>query len=114
MPQLRKIASNLLWTSQGLVRHPLVELADDGSVRSVASCPEPDRLAFVEFRPGLLVFDFPVDFRAVFERFRAVPARSVAEWLHAVVVPGRGIPVLISGLDYRSLRLTPQARIERL
>ncbi len=101
MPQLRKIASNLLWTPQGWVRHPLVGLAGDGSVRSVASCPEPDRLAFVEFR-------------AVFERFRAAPARPLDEWLPSVVTPGRGVLVLISGLDYDSLQPTAFTRIERL
>ncbi len=104
MPQLRKIASNLLWTPQGWVRHPLVGLAGDGSVRSVASCPE----------PGVLVPDFPVDFRAVFERFRAAPARPLDEWLPSVVTPGRGVLVLISGLDYDSLQPTAFTRIERL
>lgn len=114
MPQFRKIASNLLWTPQGWVRHPLVGLADNGSVRFVASCPEPDRLAFVEFRAGVLVPDFPADFRAVFEQFRVAPARSLGEWLPAVVTPGRGVLVLISGLDYGTLQITEHSRIERL
>lgn len=107
----RKIASNLLWTPQGLVRYPLVGLSADGRVLSVASCPEPDRVAFVEFRPGLLVPDFPADFRAA---FAALPAdRPLSESLPPLLAPGCGIAVVISGLDYDSLRLTPAARIER-
>ncbi|MDE5623557.1 MAG: cytosine deaminase [Alistipes sp.] len=114
MPQPRKILSNLLWTPQGWVRQPLVEVAADGSVCVAGACSEPDRVAFAEFRPGVVVLDFPVDFRAAFESFRASPGLSLGEWLPRVVVPGRGVAVLISGFDCGSLRLTPQSRIERL
>lgn len=114
MPQFRRIASNLLWTPQGLVRHPFIVLADDGSLHSVASCSEPDRVAFAEFRAGLVVLDFPMDFRGAFGRFLAGPPLSLAEWLPRVVVPGHGIPVVISGIDYSTLQAAPSARIERL
>lgn len=107
----RKIASNLLWTPQGIVRHPLVELTDDGRVLSVASCPDPDRQPFVEFRAGLLVPDFPADFRAAFAAL--APDRPLSESLPPLLVPGRGIAVIISGLDYDSLTLAPAARIEK-
>lgn len=107
----RKIASNLLWTPQGVVRHPLVEVADDGRVLSVASCVDPDRLPFVEFRAGLLVPDFPADFRTAFDALP--PDRPLSESLPPILTPGRGVLVVISGLDYDTLRLTPAARIEK-
>lgn len=50
----RRIASNLLWTPQGLVCNPLVEVAADGRILSVASCAEPDRLPGTEFYAGVL------------------------------------------------------------
>lgn len=108
----RRIASNLFWTPQGIVRHPLVLLDAGGRVLSVSSCPEPDRLPFVEFRPGLFIPDFPVDFRAAFRGLP--PDLPLSASLPAVVTPGLGVSVIISGLDYASLRLTPAARIERV
>ncbi|MDE6046562.1 MAG: cytosine deaminase [Alistipes sp.] len=110
----RKIASNLLWTPQGVVRDPLVEIAADGRMRSLAVCAEPDRMPFVEFYAGLLVFDFPADFRAAFAALQDTPDESLAERLPGLVVPGGGIPVVISGLDYASLRLTPAATIRKI
>ena len=50
----RRIASNLLWTPQGLVRNPLVEVAADGRVLSVGTCSEPDRMPGTEFYSGVL------------------------------------------------------------
>lgn len=50
----RRIASNLLWTPQGLVRNPLVEVAADGRILRVGACAEPDRLPGVEFFSGVL------------------------------------------------------------
>ena len=50
----RRIASNLLWTPQGLVRNPLVEVAADGRILSVGTCSEPDRMPGTEFYSGVL------------------------------------------------------------
>ena len=100
----RRIASNLLWTPQGLVRHPLLTLGADGRVLSAESCPDPDRLAATEFYAGLLVPDFPADYRAAFDGMRAA-ALPLSELLPRIVTPG-GALVVISGLDYDSLRLT--------
>ena len=50
----RRIASNLLWTPQGLVRNPLVEVAADGRVLSVRTCSAPDRMPGTEFYSGVL------------------------------------------------------------
>ena len=100
----RRIASNLLWTPQGLVRHPLLTLGADGRVLSAESCPDPDRLAATEFYAGLLVPDFPADYPA---------ALPLSELLPRIVTPG-GALVVISGLDYDSLRLTPQSQIRKL
>lgn len=108
----RKIASNLLWTPQGVLRHPLVEFSADGSVVGISVCPEPDRTAFVEFRAGLLVADFPTDFHAA---FAALPCdRPLSESLPPLLTPGRGVWVVLSGLDYDTLRLTAAARIEKV
>ena len=105
----RRIASNLLWAPQGLVRHPLLTLGADGRVLSAESCPDPDRLAATEFYAGLLVPDFPADYRAAFDGMR-VAALPLSELLPRIVTPG-GALVVISGLDYDSLRLTPQSQI---
>ena len=99
----RRIASNLLWTPQGLVRHPLLTLGADGRVLSAESCPDPDRLAATEFYAGLLVPDFPADYRAAFDGMRAA-ALPLSELLPRIVTPG-GALVVISGLDYDSLRV---------
>lgn len=109
----RRIASNLLWTPQGLVRHPLLTLGADGRVLSAECCPDPDRLAATEFYAGLLVPGFPDDFRAAFERLCRSSAAPLPELLAQTVTPG-GVLVVISGLDYESLRLTPRSQIRRL
>lgn len=108
----RRIASNLLWTPQGLVRHPLLTLGSDGRMLSAVSCPEPDRLAATEFYAGLLVPGFPADYRAAFDAMRAAAA-PLCELLSEIVTPD-GVLVVISGLDYDSLRLTPQSQIRKL
>ena len=96
----RRIASNLLWTPQGLVRHPLLTLGADGRVLSAECCPDPDRLAATEFYAGLLVPDFPADYRAAFDGMRAA-ALPLSELLPRIVTSG-GALVVISGLDYDS------------
>lgn len=50
----RKIASNLLWTPDGFVRHPLVSISGDGRIERVLVCEEPDRSACTEFYAGIL------------------------------------------------------------
>ena len=108
----RRIASNLLWTSGGIVRNPLLTLDSGGRVVAVETCPEPDRLAATEFYAGLLVPGFPDDFRAAFERLCRISAAPLPELLAQTVTSG-GV-VVISGLDYESLRLTPRSQIRRL
>ena len=112
----RRIASNLLWTPEGIVRNPLLTLGPDGRVLTVESCSEPDRLAATEFYSGLLVPGFPADYRAAFERLCENSATPLPELLAQVVTPVTpgGVLVVISGLDYDSLRLTPQSQIRRL
>lgn len=110
-PFRRRIASNLLWTPQGLVRRPLVTFCGDGTFL-VETCAAPDRLPATEFYAGLLVADFPADYRRAFERLRAA-ADDLLTTLPQTVVEG-GIWVVLSGLDYAALRLTPQSRIQPL
>ena len=109
----RRIASNLLWTPGGIVRNPLLTLAPDGRVVAVETCPEPDRLAATEVYAGWLVPGFPADFRAAFERRCRSSAAPLPELLAQTVTLG-GVLVVISGLDYESLRLTPRSQIRRL
>ena len=90
----RRIASNLLWTPQGLVRHPLLTLGADGRVLSAESCPDPDRLAATEFYAGLLVPDFPADYRAAFDGMRAA-ALPLSELLPRIVTPGGALVVIL-------------------
>lgn len=52
---VRKIASNLLWTPQGWVTHPLVTLDAAGRLLAAERCDAPDRQAGVEFHAGVLV-----------------------------------------------------------
>ncbi len=109
----RRIASNLLWSSAtGLVRHPLAELTAAGRLLTVVSCPEPDRLPATEFYAGLLVTGFPAEYRAAFEQLRR-DGRPLPEQLPDIVRPD-GILVLFAGLDYATLRLTPQATIRKI
>lgn len=111
---VRRIAAHLLWTPGGIVRHPVAEVGEHGDVRWIGSSADPDREPFTAFFAGLLVPDFPRDFRAVFARLQMQPDISLAEVLSAVVTPGCGVPVVISGLDYETLRLTPHSRIMKV
>lgn len=110
-PFRRRIASNLLWTPQGLVRRPLVTFYGDGTYL-VETCVAPDCLPATEFYAGMLVADFPADYRRAFERLRAAED-DLSATLPQTVVEG-GIWVVLSGLDYAALRLTPQSRLQPL
>ncbi len=109
MPE-RRIASNLLWTPQGVIRHPLAVFGSDGRLLRIEPCAEPDRQPATEFHAGLLVLDFPTDYETVFSKLRAERA-SLSERLPHIVPAFPGCPVVLSGLDYDALRLTPQSRI---
>lgn len=52
---LRRIASNFLWTPEGLLAHPLVEADAAGRILAVGRCADPDRLAGTEFYAGILL-----------------------------------------------------------
>lgn len=113
-PQIRRIASNRLWTPQGVVRWPLVMLSADGGVVSVEECRDPDRLPGTEFYAGLLVFGFPADYRRAFAELQRRGGEPLSATLPEVVLPAGGIGVVLSGLDYATLRLTPLSRIRPL
>lgn len=111
---LRRIASNRLWTSGGIVRWPLVTLSAEGRVLRIERCPDPDRRAGTEFYAGLLVGDFPADYRRAFDALLTRLSEPLTETLPPLLRPGEGVWVVLSGLDYATLRLTPQSRILRL
>lgn len=52
---MRKIASHLVLTPQGLERNRLVVFDDNGTVLGVEECPAPDRMAGVEWYGGVLI-----------------------------------------------------------
>lgn len=110
-PFRRRIASNLLWTPQGVIRHPLVTFHAGGGFL-VETCPAPDRLAATEFHAGLLVADFPTDYRTAFDRLKA--AGGDLATLLPQTVTENGVWVVISALDYAALRLLPQSQIRLL
>ena len=97
----RRIASNLLWTPQGLVRHPLLTLGADGRVLSAECCPDPDRLAATEFYAGLLVPDFPGlpedGCTITFERDVALSREDAqfVTWEHPLII--NGLDLILSG-----------------
>lgn len=113
MNAARRIAAHWLWTPQGLVRRPVVTLTAAGRPASVASCAEPDRLAATEFYAGLLIFDFPAAWAADFGSLRRC-GRPLLELLREAVPAPDGCTVVLSGLDYASFALTPQAQLRRL
>ena len=82
---VRRIAAHLLWTPGGIVRHPVAEVGEYGDVRWIGTSADPDREPFTAFFAGLLVPDFPRDFRAVFARMQMQLDIPLAEALAAVV-----------------------------
>lgn len=52
---MRKIASHLVLTPQGLERNRLVVFDDNGTVLGIEECPAPDRMAGVEWYSGVLI-----------------------------------------------------------
>lgn len=117
-PRSRKIASNLLWLNGELLRDPIVEINAAGRPTAVGRCAEPDRQAATEFYAGLLVADFPADWRAAFGALRAAaeadPRATLRELLPQIVPAREGILAVISGLEYPSLRLTERSTIRPL
>ena len=107
----RKTASNLLWSSEGLVRNPLVEWDATGRVVSLRTCDAPDREPFTEFLAGLLVLDFPRDIRATLDYMQRQADLPLPEQLSRISPAKSGIPVVISGIDYEMMRLTADTRI---
>jgi len=110
MTSARRIASNLLWTPQGVLRNPLVTFSPDGRTLRVEQCADPDRQPATEFYAGFLVLDFPADYGTFFPQWCAERA-SLLERLPQRVPAPQGIAVVLSGLDYDELRLTPHSRI---
>ena len=119
MNHLRRIAAHLLWRPEGLLRQPVVTLSAEGAIVRIGqaeSSAERDRLAGTAFYAGLLVPDFPRDYARVFAAWMAREGgcASLAELLPQAVPAPDGCWVVISGIDYAGLRLTPQAQIRRV
>ncbi len=112
-PVTRKIASNRLWTPDGVVHNPLVEFDDSGRMVSVVSCPEPDREAMTEFYSGVMIPNFPNLWRETFaamllrrnEPLEKLLAESITQTTTTTCT------VIISGLNYSPLQLTDKSEI---
>lgn len=108
-----------------MVRTPLVTLSADGQIFCVELCAEPDRMAATSFYAGVLIPASLVDSLSALCRQQPVPTTLLPELLAAAaadftpelcdVAPGHrcGLAV-VSGLDYDTLRLTPQTRVRVL
>ncbi len=107
----RKIASNLFWSEGRLIRNPLLEVDVDGHLLSLTICEQPDRMAATEFYAGVIVAQFPDDYRNAFARMLAAGG-TLCQLLGNQ--PAGSALVVISGLDYASMRLTPDSQIRRL
>lgn len=108
----RRIAAHLLLTAAGeRVRRPLVEFAPDGRIRSVAQWRDVDREPFTVFYAGLLVPDFPTDYRAA---FAAVAADRTTPLDRLLPRTPQGVTVLLTGIDYERLLLTDRTTIRRV
>lgn len=92
------------------MRNPLLTVAGDGLVLCVESCAEPDSVPCVEFYSGMLVAEFPADWRGTFEAMKT-RMEPLDELLRAVVPAPDGVLVVISGLDYDAMRLTERSQI---
>lgn len=110
---LRSIAARLLLTTAGgTIEHPLVELTPDGRlhriVQSGVTTAAADRRPFTEYLAGLLVPDFPRDYRAA---FAAVAADRTTPLGRLLPREEGGICVLLTGIDYERMVLTEQTKI---
>lgn len=104
-----RIAANRLLTIDGtVIDRPLAELSPEGRIRSVVRCEEADRQPFTIFLAGLLVPDFPRDFRAA---FAAVAGDRTTPLDRLLPRERGGICVLLTGIDYRRMLLTERSRI---
>lgn len=100
MPQIRKIASNLLWTPRGLVRNPLVETTTDGRILSVTQNDAPDRMAGVEFYAGVLAPGL-VNTHCHLE----------LSYLHGAIPEGDGFTAFARGMGEARGRFSPEERL---
>lgn len=105
-----------------MLHNPLVTLTADGQILCVEPCAEPDRMAATSFYAGVLIPASLADRLSALCRQQPLSAAPLPELLAAAaadlpselceVAPDHccGLAV-VSGLDYETLRLTPQTRV---
>ncbi len=113
---LRKIACHRLWTDGEILCNPLVSIGPDGRIVAVTRCDRPDTEPLTEFHAGVMVPDFPADFRTVFDGMLARRTKPLADLLSETVARpcGERCTVMISGVEYEPLRLTERAQIVKI
>ncbi len=85
-----------------------------GRVCAVEVCDAPDREPFTEFFAGLMVTGFPAAYREAFSRLQACAGEPLFESLARIAGCEEGVAVVISGLDYASMRLTERSSVARI
>ncbi len=104
---MRRIASNLLFDGRRLLRNPLVCLTDEGQVSEICTTDAPDREPFTEFYAGLLVVGLD---DAALPSLLADHTTPIPDLLAPHTNPARGRLTHLTGLDYTTLRFTPESR----
>lgn len=96
------------------MRNPLITLSPEGRIQRIDTCGQIDRMACTEFYSGITVGGFPDDYRAEFRRMLGQSGTPLKELLAAFPDPQAGVAVVISGVDYDTMRLGAGSRIIRL
>lgn len=111
---VRRIASNYIWSRErGFEAHPVAVVGDGGDITSFKLLADPDREPMTEFFSGVLVGGFPSAWRETFAEMMASPCRTLDTLLRERVGDG-GCVVVISGLDYATMSLTPRSQLLKI
>ncbi len=111
---VRQIASNYIWSRErGFEAHPVATVDATGRITACRLVADPDREPFTEFFSGVLVGGFPVAYREVFREMMTSQEKGLDALLRENIT-GEGCVVVISGLDYGTMSLTPRSEIMRI
>ncbi len=101
---LRRIASNRLWTAEGWMRNPLVEIDDIGIIVAIEQWSEGvDRMPFVEFYAGALIPSLSSELDISSGALHG----QIDSLRHSSIEVGSKASIwLLWGLDYESMELT--------
>lgn len=111
---MRYIASNYIWSRErGFERHPVATVSDEGRIVALKLLENPDREPLTEFFSGVMVEGFAADERGAFDEMMHSSERGLDLLLRRHTSACGGV-VVLSGLDYEKMELTPQSQILRV